>query len=99
MRKPALSILAVALSTACGPQTIPAPGGPETGEPPAHTERGQSLQALNQELARTWFQDAIKMRPYFEPLCDAEGYPLVGNIASKGGTSATEFCSFVRTTR
>ena len=35
----------------------------------------------------------------FRPLCDADGYPLVGNIATKGqtiGSQPSELCTLVR---
>jgi hypothetical protein len=33
----------------------------------------------------------------FRPLCDQEGYPLVGNVASKGDMyQPSQFCSDVR---
>ena len=72
MRRPTLPLLAVCLSTACGPQ--------------------QNLEELNQELSEVTLQEALATRTTYEPLCDAEGYPLVGNVNSKGGTTASEFC-------
>ena len=36
---------------------------------------------------------ALANRDHFSPLCDENGYPLVGNIASKGGATASEFCA------
>jgi len=82
MRRPALSILAVALSTACGPDTT-------------------NLEPLNQELAQTSYEQAIANKIHFAPLCDQNGYPLCGNIVSKGGggtsgTTASRFCASLR---
>jgi hypothetical protein len=79
MRRPSLSILAVALSTACG-QGLDGPG----------------LDELNQELANTTYTRAVEQHAYFAPLCDGRGYPLVGNIVSKGGTTASRFCEALR---
>jgi hypothetical protein len=36
-------------------------------------------------------------RQHFAPLCDEQGYPLVGNVLTKGGTTASEFCGQIRT--
>lgn len=93
MRRPTLSILAVALSTACGPQEAG-----ETSGPAADNTRNphDNLQALNEELVSTSWREAVSRLDHFAPLCDANGYPLVGNIVSKGGTTASEVCAEVR---
>lgn len=76
MRRPTLSVLAVVLSTACGPSVDP-----------------KALEPLNQELTTKTLDQAVADRDHFSPLCDENGYPLVGNIASKGGATASEFCA------
>jgi hypothetical protein len=54
----------------------------------------QDLEALNQELYVTPLQQAVDHKAHFAPLCDAQGYPLVGNIVSKpSGTQASQFCA------
>jgi hypothetical protein len=55
------------------------------------------LDALNQELSRRSYTQAMTERSHFAPLCDEHGYPLVGNILSKGGTTASLFCEATRT--
>jgi hypothetical protein len=87
MRRPTLSLLAVVLSTACGPQeAAPAPGS----QP--------DLEALNVELSGTY--GPISDPSHFAPLCDAKGYPLVGNIVSKGTShTASAFCAELRAGR
>ena len=78
MRK-AYSILAVAITTsACGAAV-------ETSQ--------QTRQQLAEELSNTSLADALARKDHFMPLCDANGYPLPGNINPKGGgTTVTEFC-------
>jgi hypothetical protein len=90
MRRPALSLLAVVLSTACGPQdAAPGPGSQV------------DLETLNIELSR--MSGPITDPSHFAPLCDAMGYPLVGNIVSKTGPnpshSASSFCAELRAGR
>ncbi len=84
MRRPTLPLLAVVFSTACGvasPEAVPADKA--------------ELDQLNQELVNIY--DVRRAdRTHFRPLCDAFGYPLVGNIASKGGSTASEFCALIR---
>lgn len=86
MRRSTLPLLAVVLSTACG---LPAPG--EETDP-------AKLDQLNQELAFNSLESAMKNRAHFAPLCDAFGYPLVGNVVSKAPpqTTAAEFCTAIR---
>ena len=80
MRKQTFSILAVVLSTACGPQL---------------KEEAQ-LDALAQELNATPLDQAMATT-HFRPLCDANGFPLVGNVVSKVDvTKVSQFCAEVR---
>ena len=55
-----------------------------------------SLVELNQELSRTMLDEALTSSEYFRPLCDVNGYPVVGNINGKVVTTATQFCDAVR---
>lgn len=76
MRKQALSILAAVLSTACGPQ---APDEATPGQPgPDHAR----LDALAHEL-KSMSLDQAMASTRFRPLCDQNGFPLVGNVVSK----------------
>lgn len=54
------------------------------------------VQALNEELSSTSLRSALSQLPRFRPICDEAGYPLVGNIVSKGGSTASQFCEQVR---
>jgi hypothetical protein len=79
MRK-AYSILAVAITTTACSAAV-------------ETTTEQSKQQLAEELSRTSLADALARKDHFMPLCDANGYPLPGNINPKGGgTTVMEFC-------
>ena len=80
MKRTTYSILAIALSAACGP-------------PPS------DLTDLNEELRTKALSEALASSNHFSPLCDAAGYPLVGNINGKVATTATEFCAALREAR
>lgn len=57
------------------------------------------LVALRTELADTKTADALANVAHFRPLCDKDGYPLVGNLARKGpapGPEVSELCAAVR---
>ncbi len=71
------------LSTACGPDL-------RTPQPQP------DINQLNEELATTDLRTALSRREHFKPLCDEAGYPLVGNLATKGGTTASDFCRSTR---
>lgn len=52
--------------------------------------------ALNNDLSNNFFlQDALTQVNRFRCLCDDQGYPLVGNINSKG-TTASAFCAALK---
>jgi len=67
---------------------------------PAPPPKPSVLETLNEELGRTSLSDARANAAHFRPLCDAEGYPLVGNTIQKTmgatGLTATTFCSDLR---
>jgi len=87
MKRRAYPILVIALAaTGCGAAVDNPDPGPGA----------RDLRTLNQELSTTSLQDALARREYFRPLCDAKGYPLVADIDSKEGTTATAFCEAVR---
>ena len=57
----------------------------------------RELLELRSELANTPPAQALERIDHFRPLCDADGYPLVGNVASKGvGLQPSELCAEVR---
>lgn len=72
-------------------------------EPPAEPARprdgGADVHALRDLLADTTPAQAMAQAAVFRPLCDAQGYPLVGNTVRKGGpvlTQPSEVCAEVR---
>lgn len=72
--------------------------------PPPDEEAPQDLLELRGELAQAGEREALTDVPHFRPLCDAEGYPLVGNVLPKQNPDGTTvpmyqpsaFCSEVR---
>jgi len=77
-------------------QPTPAPTGQPTPVPTGQPAPACDKEALDQELSNNYgLPEAIKDRAHFRCLCDDKGYPLVGNINSKG-TTASEFCKALR---
>lgn len=67
--------------------------------PPPDAQAPAALLALRSELKDTALNVALQ-QPRFRPLCDEDGYPLVGNIASKGTfTQPSAYCASVRRPR
>lgn len=83
----ATPILVVALTASAA--AIAAPAREPSKDP--------KLLALAEELGSTEKDQALARLPYFRPLCDADGYPLVGNLVRKGATyQPSAFCADVR---
>ncbi|HVK77793.1 MAG TPA: hypothetical protein VM734_31020 [Kofleriaceae bacterium] len=65
--------------------------------PPPDEQAPRALIALRSELFETGQTRARLQMSRFRPLCDAEGFPLVGNVASKGNLyQPSQFCADVR---
>jgi len=62
----------------------PASASPGAHPPPGDGEVKPALLKLRSELRGMTRDTAVKVLPRFRALCDADGYPLVGNIATKG---------------
>jgi hypothetical protein len=62
--------------------------GIATAAPPPDEEAPAELIELRGELVDAGEQTALQTIARFRPLCDAEGYPLVGNILPKDGADA-----------
>ncbi len=88
------------------PQPVQAPA---PSDPPANDMRpipplpsgpvGDALLALSNELRAAGPEKARQQRVYFRPLCDDDGYPMVGNVMTKAMTrtyGAGAFCAEVR---
>jgi hypothetical protein len=61
-----------------------ASASPDVHRPPPDAEVKPALLQLRTELRAMTHENAVKALPRFRALCDADGYPLVGNIATKG---------------
>lgn len=56
-----------------------------------------SLLLLRTELAGETRESAFAKQGHYRPLCDKDGYPLVGNMNRKGGgPQPSELCADVR---
>ena len=51
--------------------------------PPPDDQAPPELLDLRDAMAREGEAHALKHKSHFRPLCDAEGYPLVGNLVPK----------------
>ena len=66
-------------------------------EPADDAAQPQALLELRGSLYGTDRETALAASARFRALCDAEGYPLVGNIANKGQRyDVSEYCSDLR---
>jgi hypothetical protein len=95
MLRKTYTILAIAMTaSACGGATATSDPQPPKQEQEQTTQ--QELTQLGDELASTSLADALARRDHFSPLCDADGYPLPGNINNKeGGTTVEAFCEAI----
>ncbi len=98
---------ASATTAASEAQRPPAPGVTQAGAASASSEALMAEQIrlfqLQGELSALSVQEAMAQSQKFRPLCDEKGYPLVGNMARKGGpdvagktATASEFCEALR---
>lgn len=73
-----------------------APPTPTTQPPTTPPTQACDRDALNRELSTGFMlEEAVAQVKRFRCLCDDQGYPLVGNINSKG-TTASAFCAAVK---
>jgi hypothetical protein len=73
---------------------------PAFGKPPPDEKAPKALIELRSELFEAGREQALQQVPRFRALCDAEGYPLVGNVVRKGEVfQPSEFCSAVRASK
>lgn len=60
-------------------------------------ENNRALVALRDELGSAGHDAAMARVAHFRPLCDKDGYPLVGNLVRKGPNyGPAKFCASVR---
>jgi hypothetical protein len=76
------------------PETKPAAEEPPT-TPVTPAATACDKDALNKELSNQQLESALTQPQHFRCLCDDQGYPLVGNINSKG-TTASAFCGALK---
>lgn len=89
------AILAVLLLSAA--PVAASPGSELPRPPPPDTEVSRELIDLRASLFDAGKQRALRERGRFRPLCDREGYPLVGNVTRKQGLfQPSQFCAEVR---
>src|ERR1022692_2800827 len=69
-------------SSASAAMATPPPTTSASASPTQATE-SPALVALREELATAGHDKAFAAKTHYRPLCDAQGYPLVGNLARK----------------
>jgi hypothetical protein len=95
MIKPRALVTALLLSTA---PAAASPGSTSTPAAPPSSAAKADLLELRAQLAAAGRATAQAQLPKFRPLCDKDGYPLVGNLASKGDVyQPSQFCAELRT--
>ena len=106
---PSANVAAATSATSTMPQatgtTTAAQVGAQAQEPPhappLDSKADPKLLALREELDRTSGDQIVARQDHFKPLCDKDGYPLVGNIQRKSlpgeGSSPSAFCTTLRT--
>jgi hypothetical protein len=69
-----------------------------TKSKPVEPARDSKLHSLREELyALDNEEQALAKKAHFRPLCDADGYPVVGNVMRKAsGYQPSRFCAAVR---
>ena len=79
------------------PAPAAAPSAPVAPKPPANVD--PALMSLSGELANKTREEVFAALDHFRPLCDRDGFPLVGNVMRKSpGDSykTSTFCSDLR---
>lgn len=104
------TLLAVALGAAgCAERPAPTPVTAEPAPSPSGSAAAASraaprcddsaaVRSLAEILSNTERSEALRQVARYRPICDGEGFPLVGNFYRKGPTSTqpSEFCADVR---
>ncbi|MBE7453025.1 MAG: hypothetical protein HS111_30370 [Kofleriaceae bacterium] len=94
---PKRTILTVLLLSAALPAG-PAAASPDAPRAPAPDQaQPRERLELRAELYRAGGRDRALPQPRFRALCDDRGFPLVGNVATKGSRyHVSEYCADVR---
>jgi hypothetical protein len=90
-----------AATSASAAQSAPVATAIPSGAPVASgAPEDPKLVALREDLANTKRDQALAKTERFRPLCDKDGYPLVGNLVRKApgepGLEPSELCAEVR---
>jgi hypothetical protein len=98
---PSVPTTAVADTTSSSPTPPVADATPLAADVQSRNAKAEKakLYALRDELVPLAMKKIEKQKDHFRPLCDADGYPLVGNVHPKtfhGETEPGEFCELVR---
>jgi hypothetical protein len=73
---------------------------PAFAKPPPDDKAPEALIELRSQLFEAGREQALQQVPKFRALCDADGYPLVGNAVRKGDVfQPSQFCSEVRASK
>jgi hypothetical protein len=98
--------VALAMTPACTkPEVHPDPGANTAAamlsapSPSSAPSEDPKLLALRTELGALKRDEALKQVEHFRPLCDANGYPLVGNLQRKAPDPElmpSEVCAEIR---
>ncbi|HWM88803.1 MAG TPA: hypothetical protein VNO33_23290 [Kofleriaceae bacterium] len=93
-KHPILTVLLLSAAPA-----LASPGG-SARRPPDDAQAPRELIALRGQLFNAGEQRARQQMQRFRPLCDRDGYPLVGNVLNKGELyQPSQFCAEVRKVR
>lgn len=91
------------LASSLRPAEAPAPSAPgaalDHAPPPTDDKADPKLLALRDELDRTASDQLPAKQDHFRPLCDKDGYPLVGNLNRKSPPTPSRpsaFCESLR---
>ena len=75
----------------------PALASPDAHAPPPDEQVSKAMLTLRLDLIQAGRDKAQSDVSRFRPLCDKDGYPLVGNMANKSNVyQPSQFCSDVR---
>jgi len=90
-----LTVLLLAAPAAASPS--PASPPPAHRPPPADAQVSPALRELRADVMKAGRDKAQADVARFRPLCDADGYPLVGNLVEKATMyQPSEFCRDLR---
>lgn len=81
------------------PSVMPAPAAPPVADAPKERQMSTNpaLLALARDLSEGGAAKALAQQARYRPLCDADGYPVVGNVMTKSAHyQPSAFCATVR---